>query len=122
MGLIKLIKHGVFSALFDFSVPAASIMLWAGFLVGIAVQTVLNKRAKTPERRFIFAAAAVVLILICEFTQYGRLLPDNQYVIYAYALLLCVLVGLAIPAVVLWIRNKKAAAKSATPQKRPNDE
>ena len=122
MGLIKLIKHGVFSALFDFSVPAVSIMLWAGFLVGIAVQTVLNKRAKTPERRFIFAAAAVVLILICEFTQYGRLLPDNQYVIYAYALLLCVLVGLAIPAVVLWIRNKKAAAKSATPQKRPNDE
>ena len=107
MGLIKLIKTGVFSALFDFSVPAVSILLWAGFVVGLVVQLILNKKPAKLNGRYLLALIVVVLMLLCEFTQYGRILPGNQYVIYIYAILICMLVGLAIPAIALWIKNKR---------------
>ena len=108
MGLIKLVKLGVFSALQDFSEPARSIALWAAFIVGIALQIVLNRKARKPEGRFVFAVIVVVLILICEFTQYGKLLPEHPTVLFIYGLLVCMLVGLAIPAIVLWIKNMRS--------------
>ena len=107
MGLIKLVKLAVFSALLDFSEPAKSAAMWAAFVVGIAAQAVLNRKAKKPERRFALAVAVVILILICEFTQYGKLLPEHPAVMFAYGLLVCMLVGLAIPAIALWIKNKR---------------
>ena len=114
MGLIKLISTGVFSRLFDFSVPAVSILMWAGFAVGLVVQIFMNKKPAKLSGRYLLALIVVVLMLICEFTQYGRILPGNQYVIYAYAILVCMLVGLAIPAIALWIRNKKAPSSAAS--------
>ncbi|MBO4861625.1 MAG: hypothetical protein J5535_01850 [Firmicutes bacterium] len=107
MGLIKLVKLGVFSALLDFSEPARSAALWAAFLAGIAAQIVLNRKARKPEGRFVLVVIVVVLILICEFTQYGKLLPEHPAVLFAYGLLVCMLVGLAIPAIALWIKNKR---------------
>ena len=107
MGLIKLIKTGVFSRLFDFSVPAVSILLWAGFVVGLVAQIFLNKKPAKLNGRYLLALIVVVLMLLCEFTQYSKLLPGNQFVIYVYAILICMLVGLAIPAIALWIKNKR---------------
>lgn len=108
MGLIKLIRTGVFSCLFDLSVPVVSILLWAGFAFGLVVQIFMNKKPAKLNGRYLLALIVVVLMLICEFTQYGRILPGNQYVIYAYAILICMLVGLAIPATAMWVRNKRS--------------
>ncbi len=105
--MIKLVKLGIFSALLDFSVPAKSIALWAAFVIGIVIQIVLDRKAKKPEGRFVFAVAVVILMLICEFTQYGKLLPGDPTVLFIYGMLVCMLVGLAIPATVMWIRNKR---------------
>jgi predicted membrane-bound spermidine synthase len=122
MGLIKLIKTGVFSALFDFSVPAVSVLLWAGFVVGLVVQLILNKKPAKLNGRYLLALIVVVLMLLCEFTQYGRILPGNQYVIYVYAILICMLVGLAIPAIALWIQNKKSPSKTSDGEQKPASE
>lgn len=112
MGLIKLVKLGLFSALLDFSEPAKSIALYAAFAAGLLLQLVINRKAKKPEGRFAFAVIVVILMLICEFTQYGKLLPEDPTVLFIYAMLVCMLVGLAIPAVVMWIKNKKAGGKA----------
>lgn len=108
MGLIKLVKLGIFSALLDFSIPGRSIALWAAFVIGAVVQIVLNNKAKKPEGRFVFAVIVVILMLICEFTQYGKLLPGDPTVLFIYGMLVCMLAGLAIPAIVMWLRNKSA--------------
>ena len=107
MGLKKLIVNGFFSILWDFSVPGRSIAAWAALAIGVIVQIIINKKAKKPEGRFFFAAAVVVLMILCEFTQYGKLLPDDPTVRFVYGLLVCMLIGLAIPAIILWIKNKK---------------
>ena len=117
MGLIKLVKSGVFSALLNFSAPAKSAALWAAFAVGVVLQIVLNRKAKKPEGRFVFVVAVVILMLICEFTQYGKLLPDDPVVLFVYAMLVCMLVGLAIPAIALWIRNKKKPSGANSEEK-----
>ena len=109
MGLIKLIKLGMFSALLDFSAPAKSIALWAAFVIGVVVQIVLDRKAKKPEGRFVFAVIVVILMLICEFTQYGKILPNDPTVLFIYGMLVCMLVGLAIPAIVMWVKNKKGS-------------
>ena len=113
MGLKKLIANGFFSILWDFSDPGKSAAAWAAFAIGLLVQIVINMKAKRPESRFFFAAAVVVLMILCEFTQYGKILPDDPTVLYYYGLLVCTLIGLAIPAIVLWIKNKKGASGSA---------
>ena len=104
--MIRLVKSGVFSLML--TAEPRGLLMWAAFAAGIVAQIVINKRAKTPERRFVFAVAVVVLMLVCEFTQYGKLLPDHPAVIYIYAVLVCMLAGLCIPAIALWIRNRKS--------------
>ncbi len=116
MGLIKLIKLGTFSALIDFSQPARSIALWAAFAIGIVVQIVLDRKAKKPEGRFVFAVVVVILMLICEFTQYGKILPNDPTVLFIYGMLVCMLVGLAIPAIALWLKNRSAKKDSPQPE------
>ena len=114
MGLIKLVKLGIFSALLDFSVPAKSAALWAAFVIGVVVQIVLDRKAKKPEGRFVFAVIVVILMLICEFTQYGKILPNDPTVLFVYGMLVCMLVGLAIPAIIMWVKNKKGGSKQGS--------
>ena len=106
MGLINLIKSGFLSVLFDFSEPAKSAGAWACLLIGAAVQIILNKRAKKPEQRFVFAIAVAVILLLLEFAQYSRLFTPTPGFIYKYGLAVCMLVGLAIPAIIFWVRRK----------------
>ena len=109
--MIKLVKLGIFSALLDFSVPAKSAALWAAFVIGIVIQIVLDRKAKKPEGRFVFAVIVVILMLICEFTQYGKILPNDPTVLFVYGMLVCMLAGLAIPAIVMWVKNKKGGSE-----------
>ena len=118
MGLIKLVKLGIFSALLDFSVPAKSAALWAAFVISVVVQIVLDRKAKKPEGRFVFAVIVVILMLICEFTQYGKILPNDPTVLFVYGMLVCMLVGLAIPAVIMWVKNKKGGSKQGSDDER----
>lgn len=118
MGLIKLVKLGIFSALLDFSVPAKSAALWAAFVIGVVVQIVLDRKAKKPEGRFVFAVIVVILMLICEFTQYGKILPNDPTVLFVYGMLVCMLVGLAIPAIIMWVKNKKGGSKQGSDDER----
>ena len=118
MGLIKLVKLGIFSALLDFSVPAKSAALWAAFVIGVVVQIVLDRKAKKPEGRFVFAVIGVILMLICEFTQYGKILPNDPTVLFVYGMLVCMLVGLAIPAIIMWVKNKKGGSKQGSDDER----
>ena len=116
--MIKLVKLGIFSALLDFSVPAKSAALWAAFVIGVVVQIVLDRKAKKPEGRFVFAVIVVILMLICEFTQYGKILPNDPTVLFVYGMLVCMLVGLAIPAIIMWVKNKKGGSKQGSDDER----
>ena len=86
------------------------------------MQLILNKKPAKLNGRYLLALIVVVLMLLCEFTQYGRILPGNQYVIYIYAILICMLVGLAIPAIALWIHNKKSPSKTSGGEQEPASE
>ncbi|MBR5731773.1 MAG: hypothetical protein IKX89_07485 [Firmicutes bacterium] len=110
MGLINLIKYGFFSALFDFSVPAKSAGAWACLLAGAAVQIILNRKAKKPEQRFIFVIIMAIVLLILEFAQYSRLFTPTPAFQYIYGLTVCLLIGLAVPAVIFWMRGKRTRA------------
>ena len=96
-----------------FRIPPETLGLlaWAAFVAGIVVQIIINRKARKPEGRFTFAAILVVLMVVFEFTQYSRLLPDDPRILNAYGMVICMLVGLAIPAVIFWIRNKRGGNK-----------
>ena len=108
MGLINFIRSGFFKTLFGFS-GLACAGLWLCLLLGAAAQILLNKKAKKPEQRFILAIAMAIILVLLEFSQ------------YRYGLALCLLIGIAVPAIVFWIRNRRAGDKGSAGAERPDD-
>lgn len=121
MGLINVIKLGFFKVLFDFSDPAKSIGAWLCLLLGAAVQIMLNKKAKKPERRYIPAVVLAIVLVLLEFSQYSRLFTPTPAFQYIYGLALCLLIGIAVPAIVFWIRNRHAKDKGSAETEKPED-
>ena len=113
MGLINFIKLGFFKVLFDFSDPAKSIGAWLCLLLGAAVQIILNKKAKKPERRYIPAVVMAIVLVLLEFPQYSRLFTPTPAFQYIYGLAVCLLIGIAVPALALWIINRRRKSKDS---------
>ncbi len=120
MGLINFIKSGFFRTLFDFSDPACA-GFWLCILLGAAAQMLLNKKARKPERRLILAIAMAVILVLLEFSQYSKLFTPTPTFLYIYGLALCLLIGIAVPAIVFWIRNRRAGDKGLAETERPED-
>ena len=100
MGLINFIRSGFFKTLFGFS-GLSCAGLWFCLLLGAAAQILLNKKAK--------------------FSQYSRLFTATPTFLYIYGLALCLLIGIAVPAIVFWIRNRRAGDKGSAGAERPDD-
>ena len=120
MGLINFIRSGFFKTIFGFSGPACA-GLWLCLLLGAAAQILLNKKAKKPEQRFILAIAMAIILVLLEFSQYSRLFTATPTFLYIYGLALCLLIGIAVPAVVFWLKNRRAGDKGSAGAERPDD-
>lgn len=120
MGLINFIKSGFFKTLFGFSSPACA-GFWLGLLLGAAAQMLLNKKAKKPEHRFILAIAMAIILVLLEFSQYSKLFTPTPTFLYIYGLAVCLLAGIAVPAVVFWLKNRRAGDKGSAGAERPDD-
>ena len=57
----------------------------------------------------------------CEFSQYSKLFTPTPTFLYIYGLALCLLIGIAVPAIVFWIRNRRAGDKGLAETERPED-
>ena len=108
MGIIDLFKDGFFGRFVDFSNLGALLGVWGAFLLGVLVQTLLNKKTHKPEVQWAFLVILVILIIVCQIG--SNFFVDKNYgaLLGVFGHLVCALFGSGICGLVWYIKRKSA--------------
>ena len=106
MGIFELFEIGFFTALWNWSNPILTILVYACIAIGALIQFVLLRKCRKPAMRWSLIGICGIGIIISEcawqvITGWDRLGIDIIYVI-----IVCLLVGAGITTTVSMIRKR----------------
>lgn len=93
MGIIELFEVGIFHALWNWSSPILTLIVYSGFLTGMLIQFFFRKKHKPASSKWHFIYFCLASIVLCEcvwhmFTGWERLTVD-----IAYGVVVCMILG-----------------------------
>ena len=107
MGIAELFEIGFFTALWNWSNPILTTLVYAFVIVGVIIQIILQKKCRKPKMKWLLIGICSVGIVICEclwqvITGWDRLAID-----IIYGLAICLLLGAFITTVASFLAKGK---------------
>ena len=107
MGLFELFEIGFFTALWNWSNPFLTILVYAFIVIGTVIQLFLIKKCQKTITRWSLLGICGMGVVFSECAWQVITGWDRLGIDIIYGIIVCILIGAAIPAAVSMIRKRR---------------
>ena len=105
MGIVEIFEIGFFSAFWHWSVPGLTVLVYLCVFVGVVLQSVLQKRCRTPAMRWLVVELCGIGVIVSECLWQSASGWDRLGIDLLYGSILCILLGAVAAKVAFALKN-----------------